>query len=91
MNKIHIVEKPSDIISKTLIESLFNGIGYQAIKDGLLGMIESNAKPKTVAFLLLKIFSSTQVLNKLKMKLKRKRMQRRKNNSYFQRKEQLKS
>jgi len=77
MNKIHIVEKPSDIIAKTLVESLLNGIGYQAIKDGLLGMIESNAKAKSIAFFtpenLLKYPGFEQAQNEAKEKKKNAR------------------
>ena len=48
--KITIHEKPTDLAVKSHLESLYANIGYQSIKDGLLGMIDSKAKPKTLAF-----------------------------------------
>jgi hypothetical protein len=48
--KIPIQEIPTELTVKALLESMINGIGYQAIKDGLLGMIDSKAKPKSIAF-----------------------------------------
>jgi hypothetical protein len=48
--KIPIQEKPTELTVKALLESMINGIGYQATKDGLLGMIDSKAKAKSIAF-----------------------------------------
>lgn len=50
LKKIKIQEEPTELTAKALIESLISGIGYQGVKDGLLGMIDSKAKPKTIAF-----------------------------------------
>jgi hypothetical protein len=50
LSKITIQDKPAPIVAQSLITSLINEIGYQATKDGLLGMIDSKAQPKTIAF-----------------------------------------
>jgi hypothetical protein len=50
IQKFSIQEKPSELALKTHFETLLINIGFQAVKDGLLGMIESRAKPKTLAF-----------------------------------------
>ena len=48
--KVQIEQKPSELVAKSLIKNLIAEIGIQAIRDGLLGMIDSKAKPKTTAF-----------------------------------------
>lgn len=50
IKKIPIQDSPAADNLTSLIGSLVSEIGYQATKDGLLGMIESKAKPKTIAF-----------------------------------------
>ncbi|MCP9765651.1 replication initiation protein [Lacihabitans soyangensis] len=50
VQKFSIQEKPSELAIKTHFDTLLTNIGFQAVKDGLLGMIESKAKPKTLAF-----------------------------------------
>jgi hypothetical protein len=50
VQKFSIQEKPSELAIKTHFGALLTNIGFQSVKDGLLGMIDSKAKPKTLAF-----------------------------------------
>ena len=50
MNKIQIGEKPPEATARALIENLINEIGYQQTRDGMIGMLDTKAKPKTISF-----------------------------------------
>lgn len=48
--KIQIEQKPGELLAKTVLKNLIAEIGLQALRDGLLGIIDSKAKPKSIAF-----------------------------------------
>lgn len=50
LKKIPIVEKPSEATARVMIENHINDIGYQATKDGFLGILDTKAKPKSLSF-----------------------------------------
>lgn len=50
LKKISIEEKPSEVMAKVMIKNLINELGFQAVKDGMMGIYDSKAKPKSIAF-----------------------------------------
>lgn len=48
--RISIEESPSEAAVQSLLSGLVSEIGYQQVKDGLLGIIDSKAKVKSIAF-----------------------------------------
>lgn len=57
LQKIKIEQKPTEVTAKVMIKNLVNEIGNQAVRDGMFGILESKAKPKTIAF-----FTKTNLL-----------------------------
>lgn len=50
LKKIPIEEKPTEATAKVMIENIVKDIGHQATMDGMLGILDTKAKPKTIAF-----------------------------------------
>ena len=50
LQKIPIEDRPPEAMARVMIESLINDMGVQAVRDGMIGILDSKAKPKSISF-----------------------------------------
>ncbi|MFC3813295.1 hypothetical protein [Lacihabitans lacunae] len=76
--KIEIEQKPSEIAAKAHLKNLVEEIGIQATRDGILGMVDSKAKPKSMAFFTAKNLLKYPGFEKAKQEAATKKMEQQK-------------